>query len=274
MTAKERQMVELLKELKQTHGLIGVKGEFEAEGASLVELYALREITAKADLKLVIKIGGCEAITDICLARTIGADSIVAPMIESPFAAQKFVAAMTNVFGGDEAERPDALINIETMDGVRNLNAILSLEAVKGLAGLDIGRVDMACSYGLRPEDSNSQQVFDACVTICERWNTVHSGKPCTVGGFLTEETICFLEMLSKQSPIQSESKKAVFCNDVIRCGGLKAAFLKAIEFETLWYQSCIQRYDKLCTENWGYFRNLPAYAAKLRGECSWIPAV
>lgn len=267
MTAKERQMVEILKELRQTHGLIGIKGEFEAEGASLSELFFLRELASKADVELVVKIGGCEAITDICLARAIDVDAIVAPMIESPFAARKFACAMNSVFGTDETERPAALINIETADGVRNLDAIIALDAIKGLAGLDIGRVDMACSYGLQPEDSNSRQIYEACMTICERWNAVHADKPCTVGGFLTEETIRFLEALAKQSPIQSESKKTIFCNETLRSGRLKAAFLKAIEFETLWYQSCLQRYDRLCTENWGYFKNLPAYAAKLRGE-------
>ena len=249
MTAKEKQMVELLRELRQTYGLIGIKGEFESEGASLSELFSLREITSKADVDLVIKIGGCEAITDICLTRTIGAD------------------AMDCVFCVDGVDRPEALINIETADGMRNLDIIVAMDGAQNLSGLDIGRVDMACSYGLQPEESNSQQIFEACATICERWGSAHPGKPCTVGGFLTDETIRFLEALAKQSPIQSESKKTIFCNETVRSGGLKAAFLKAIEFEMLWYQSCLQRYDRLCTENWGYFKNLPAYAAKLRGE-------
>lgn len=267
MTAKEKQMVELLRELRQTYGLIGVKGEFEAEGASISELSALREITAKADVELVVKIGGCEAITDICLARTIGADAIVAPMIESPFAARKFLSAMDSMYGYEDADRPKMLINIETADGVRNLDAILALDEAKNLCGMDIGRVDMACSYGLQPKESNSQQIFDACAAICERWSGAYPGKPCTVGGFLNGETIRFLEKLSKQTPVQCESKKAIFCNATIRTGGLKASFLKAIEFETLWYQSCLQRYDRLCTENWGYFKNLPAYAVQLRDE-------
>lgn len=267
MTANEKRLVELLKELRQTYGLIGVKGEFEAEGASLQELFILREIASRADVEMVVKIGGCEAITDICLTRTIGADAIVAPMIESPFAVRKFLSAMDSVFGPDAANRPEAIINIETMDGVRNLDAIIALEGAQCLDGLDIGRVDMACSYGMLPEESNSQKIFEACATICERWNHAHFGKPCTIGGFLTNETIQFLEELSKQSSIQCESKKAIFCMDTVRNGALKAAFLKAIEFETLWYQSCLQRYDRLCTENWGYFKNLPAYAARLRGE-------
>ena len=267
MTAKEKQMVELLRELRKTYGLIGVKGEFEAEGASLAELFALREITAKADVELVIKIGGCEAITDICLARTIGADAIVAPMIESPFAAQKFASAMDTVFSGEAADRPQALINIETVDGVRNLEGILNLDEAGQFSGLDIGRVDMACSYGLLPEESNGRQVYDACEAICRLWKSRYPNKPCTIGGFLTDTTIRFLETLAKSYPVQCESKKTVFCNDTIRSGDLKAAFLKAIEFETLWYQSCLQRYDKLCTENWGYFKSLPAYAARLRGE-------
>ena len=143
MTTKEMQMVALLRTMKEQNGLCGVKGEFEAEGATFDELLRLREIARQANVPMAVKVGGCEAITDIRMARTLGADAVIAPMIESAFAAKKFISAMHTVFGDESAEKPTALINVETRDGVRNLDSILSLNEVSALGGLDVGRVDI-----------------------------------------------------------------------------------------------------------------------------------
>lgn len=265
MTIIEKRMISLLKEMKECYGLVGVKGEFEAEGASNDELMRLRNITLSAGTDLVLKIGGCEAISDICMARSLGVDGIVAPMIESAFAAKKFLSAMKTIFIPRFYEMPEVLINIETITGVQNLSSILSINDIEMLSGIDVGRVDMAGSYGLSPEESNSSTIYNACDTICKRWNTLCPEKPCTIGGFLNKETIQFLTRLSESYPIQSESKKIIFSIDTVSSGNLRQALLKAIEFETLWYNNCIENYKILSEENWNYFTKLPFYSEKLQ---------
>ena len=82
MNTLERKMVNLLRNLKENHHVVGVKAEFEAEGTRIEEALRLKEVLMKVDLGLTLKIGGCEAIRDIHEARVIGVARIVAPMIE------------------------------------------------------------------------------------------------------------------------------------------------------------------------------------------------
>ena len=98
MNTTEEKMVEILKILKKDYGVIAVKSEFETEGSRKNELTKLRDIISKAGLKMYIKIGGCEAVRDLDDCKILGADGIMAPMIETPFAASKFRKAFNKVF--------------------------------------------------------------------------------------------------------------------------------------------------------------------------------
>ena len=101
MNMLELQMVDVLKDLCQNYGVVGVKAEFEAEGTRLEEAMRLKEIVSKAGLDLTIKIGGCEAIKDMREARLLGVSHIVAPMIETAYALEKYVNAASSVFASD-----------------------------------------------------------------------------------------------------------------------------------------------------------------------------
>ena len=109
MNELERKMVEQLQDLRENHHVIGVKAEFEAEGTRLEEAMRLKEVIAAAGLGLTMKVGGCEALRDMYEARVIGVDRIVGPMVESPWALHKFVAAVKMAFPAERA-RPGPVL--------------------------------------------------------------------------------------------------------------------------------------------------------------------
>ena len=88
----EQKLINHIIYLKKKYSLIGIKAEFEAEGSTHSDIFLLRSITNKVKTKLFVKVGGVEAINDIKFLININVDGIIAPMVESRFAASKFLS--------------------------------------------------------------------------------------------------------------------------------------------------------------------------------------
>ena len=118
MNELERKMVYQLQDLRENHHVVGVKAEFEAEGTRIEEAMRLKDVIASAGLGLTMKVGGCEAVRDMYEARVIGVERVVGPMIESPWALHKFLAAARLAFPEGERVEVQFAANIFDCDTI------------------------------------------------------------------------------------------------------------------------------------------------------------
>ena len=131
MNILEREMIDTLKCLRDECGCFQIKAEFEAEGARMSELMRLKDITSCVDLPIIMKIGGVESVTDVYNCLQIGVASIIAPMVETPFALKKYVHVIRDMVAPDNAEDIDFYFNMETITGYRNFQAMMLLDSLQ-----------------------------------------------------------------------------------------------------------------------------------------------
>jgi 4-hydroxy-2-oxoheptanedioate aldolase len=237
MNTLEKKMVDTLTDLRLNHHVLGVKCEFEAEGTRLEEALRLKEVVTRAGLDLTIKIGGCEALKDMYDARTIGVNSIVAPMIESSYALKKYLQSTKLAFPKDEREEIDFMINIETITGFNNVDAMLELPESQDLTGITLGRVDMTGSIGLSREDINSEKLFNIANELALK--TLKYNKKMVIGGGVSAYSLPFFKKLPQGALCKFETRKVIFdaqkaLNDI----NVEKGILKAVGFELMWLKN------------------------------------
>ena len=142
-------------------GVVGIKQSFEDEGVILEDVLKIKRICDSLNLKLNIKIGGCEAITDINNCLSMEAAGIVAPMIESEFALEKFIESIISNTDDQARSSTDFFINIESKTAIENLDKILSSPSSKLLTGIVVGRSDLTKSFGYGKQEVNSKEICE-----------------------------------------------------------------------------------------------------------------
>lgn len=249
MNSLERRMVEILKDLKKNHHVIGVKAEFEAEGTRIEEAMRLKEVVSTARLDLTIKIGGCEALKDLYDARSIGVSSIIAPMIESAFALRKFLQAASVVFPKDERTDVKLMINIETISAFRSLESILHADSVKGLDGIVIGRGDLSESVGQDRNYINSEEILEYSRIILAA--AKKKKLICGIGGGVSAASLSFFSKLAPGTLDYFETRKVQFkCPAAYTYKKAKEGILKAVGFELMWLKNKQNYYGGISRED------------------------
>jgi hypothetical protein len=250
MNAMEMKMVDLLIDLKENHHAVGVKGNMESSGMQTWEIMRLKEICMKAGLKLTIKIGGAEAITDMREARALGADRIAAPMTSCPFALRKFIAAITFLFPADEKKATSFIFYIETITAYNNLESMLQLPNIVELQGVVIGREDLVWSMGLigTDDDYNNSRVLE--ITKDTLTKAKAKGFETTVGGGITSEGNLKILKELPQGLLNNIQTKMVRFNCPAALNDKNAGLLKATEFELLWLKNKSSYYEAISKEN------------------------
>lgn len=213
--------------LKDVYGCEGIKSEFENEGSDYRDLILLRYLTAKAGLKLYIKIGGVEAFTDLKMAIHLTADGVVIPMVESPFALIKSQNMIEDLFQKD-TKGFDVFINIETKTAVEKLDDIFSM-ATPVIKGVTIGRSDLSYSYENKG-GQDTEHTNNAVEYIIDKAHAYGINKV-TVGGGISKKTFENQYLINKIIPKLSciETRNVIFRADAIYNPD---TLLSALDFE------------------------------------------
>lgn len=249
MNSLEKKMVDTLVDLRLNHHVLGIKCEFEAEGTRLEEALRLKEVVTRAGLDLTIKIGGCEALKDMYDARTIGVNAIVAPMIESSYALKKYIQSTKMAFPEDERDDIAFLINVETITGFNNVDAMLELPEAESLTGIVLGRVDMTGSMGLSREDINSEEIFNIANVLAAK--TLKYNKKLIIGGGVSAHSLSFFAKLPQGSLYKFETRKVVFdAQKALADKNADKGILKAVGFELMWLKNKRDFYGMIHNED------------------------
>lgn len=234
MNKYEKKMCEILRRGKEEFGVIATKAEFEAEGTRTDELLRLLEIANKADVDLALKIGGCEAIRDMLEAKQFGVRYVIAPMVETPYALSKYIAAKEKVYSSEEQEDVFFLFNLETISAFENLEAMITLASGQpGCDGVVFGRVDFSGSLGVGRQGIESESVSSCVEKVAGACKL--NGLEFVVGGAVSIDALPNLRRFKAIHLDRFETRKVVFSGDVIESPHLEKGLRQAVHFELLW---------------------------------------
>ena len=230
MNKLELSSVSLLKDLIENHGVLGIKTSFEDEGASLMEVLRLKELCNQAGTKLLLKIAGAEAKRDLEDSMMIGVKGIVAPMIESAFALDKFVKSAKSILPPDVLSNVQLGINVETIQAYHHFDEMTKAEGFKDLYHITLGRVDFVSSMQKDRSYVNSPEIFDMAVEIFTKSREM--GKRVYLGGAITIDSLDFLTRLFKKGLLDKFETRYVMYDPALALNNLSEALINGQKLE------------------------------------------
>jgi len=247
MNMLEKKMLNIVKKLRDEFGLVSVKAEFEAEGTRTDELLRLLEIANKANLKVALKIGGCEAVRDLIESKTFGCDYIIAPMIETSYALSKFIAAKEKIYGKKDDLDCEFLFNLETITAYENRASMF--EMAKGnLDGCVFGRVDFVGSLQTERDSINDDSVTKK---VCEVGSICKNTQlDLVVGGGVSMDALPALQKINQTHLSRFETRKLVFDASACLIPSMADALVTAVDFELTWLKNKRETYEIIFKED------------------------
>jgi len=239
-------MLDLLKQGRDEYGVVAVKAEFEAEGTRPDEFLRLLDLARRADLKVALKIGGCEAVSDLIASKVYGVDYIIAPMVETRYALSKFIDAK-NKTHGQGGHATEFLFNLETETTLGNLTDMLPI-ARSAVDGIVFGRVDFTLSRGMPRGSINERPITDAVLKVARV--CADSDLQLVVGGSVSTDAISALREIQAIRLDRFETRKIIFAGEAVQHNSIFAGIRNAVDFELAWLKNKRDYYGFIAKED------------------------
>ncbi|WP_420146416.1 aldolase/citrate lyase family protein [Sphingobium sp.] len=246
MNNSENLMLDMLKKGRDHYGVVAVKAEFEAEGTRPDELLRLLDMARRADLKVALKIGGCEAISDLLASRLYGIDYIIAPMVETPYALSKFADARDKVYGKGPSST-QFLFNLETQATLESLEDMLPI-ARERLDGIVFGRVDFTLSRGMPRGAINAPEITTAVLQVADV--CARNDLDLVVGGSVAVEAAPALRSFRQVRLDRFETRKVIFDGAAAESPDFEDGIANAMAFELAWLENKQAYYQTIGAED------------------------
>jgi len=240
-------MIQLISELKdlKKYGVVGIKQSFEDEGVLFDDVVKMKRICDSAEAYVSVKIGGCEAISDMNNCLSLDVNGIVAPMVESEFALQKFVEAVITNIDIDKRDNINFYINVESKTAYENLDKILSSPSSKLLTGVVVGRSDLTKSFGYGKQDVVSKEMCDIVTDILKQCKDY--GFKTLMGGNIGSSSIKFIKQLHKDKLLNNiETRNVIMDLSKVNINNLDNLIKKALFFESNWLNYKASYYNRI----------------------------
>ena len=244
-------MLDILHHLKQEFGAVSVKAEFEAEGARTDELLRLTDLAGRADLKVGLKIGGCEAVRDLLESKQFGVEYIIAPMVETPYALQKFIKAKNKAYSKDQQEYTEFLFNLETLTTFNSLDEMVKVaKTIGGVQGIVFGRVDFCGSMGLTRDAIDTSTITDYVIQTAHAAKAFHLDL--VVGGAVAIDSLPELRRIKEVHLTRFETRKVIFLSEALENPKMSEGLKHTVHFELLWLKNKRDYYGSIQQEDAG----------------------
>ena len=225
---------DILLKLKKM-GCCGIKVSFEDEGALYNEIITMRNLTTAVDLELSIKIGGCEAKRDINDCMDLNCDTIVAPMVESKFALNKFFKSLES-YKYDKKKG----FNLETIQSYDNLEELSSL--FKLVDFVTVGRVDFVGSLDKDRDFVDSPEMYEIFENVFKKAR--ENNTMCYMGGAVSINSKEFIKKLIEKNLIDKfETRYIIYDVHSLDIKDLENLLYWGNVFEVEWLKFIRARY-------------------------------
>jgi 4-hydroxy-2-oxoheptanedioate aldolase len=216
-------------------GCVGIKISFEDEGALHNEVISMCNLTTSVGLELTVKIGGCEAKRDIVDCVNLNCDAIVAPMVESKFALNKFLQSL-KVCGYNKKKG----FNLETIESYKNLNELSTL--FDNLDFVTLGRGDFICSMEKDRSFVDIDEMYEIAENIFKK--TKMTKAKCYIGGFVTSNSKNFIQKLVEKNLLDKfETRYVIYDVNKCKIDNFENLLYWASKFEVEWLNYVRSRY-------------------------------